>query len=62
MSHYRWKQGKPTLAEYPDEDLFEDGELDESTTRKVSITPVEEKILWLLNTGRAVLARWEESE
>ena len=48
------------LIEYPDEDLFEDGELDESTTRKVSITPVEEKILWLLNTGRAVLARWEE--
>lgn len=48
------------LVEYPDEDLFEDGELDESTTRKVSITPVEEKILWLLSTGRAVLARWED--
>jgi len=48
------------LVAYPDEDLFEDGELDESTTRKVSITPVEEKILWLLSTGRAVLARWED--
>ena len=48
------------LKEYPDEDLFEDGELDESTTRKVSITPVEEKILWLLSTNRAVLARWED--
>ena len=51
---------KSILIKYPDEDLFEDGELDESTTRKVSITPVEEKILWLLSTGRAVLARWED--
>ena len=54
------KNDNHILIEYPDEDLFEDVELDESTTRKVSITPVEEKILWLLNTGRAVLARWEE--
>ena len=56
----KMKNDNHILIEYPDEDLFEDGELDESTTRKVSITPVEEKILWLLSTGRAVLARWEE--
>ena len=50
------------LIEYPDEDLFEDGELDESTTRMVAITPVQEKIQWLLSTGRAVLAEWEDSK
>ena len=50
------------LVPYPDEDLFEDGELDESTTRKASITPVQEKALWLLSTGRAVLAVWQESK
>ena len=48
------------LIDYPDEDLFEDGELDESTTKMVAITPVQEKILWLTSTGRAVLAKWEE--
>ena len=49
-----------TLVPYQDEDLFEDGELDESTTKSAKITPVQEKILWLLSTGRAVLARWED--
>ena len=48
------------LIEYPDEDLFEDGELDESTTKLVEITPVQEKILWLLSYGKVVLATWEE--
>lgn len=54
------KYDNEILIPYPDEDLFEDGELDESTTKSAKITPVQEKILWLLSTNRAVLAKWEE--
>ena len=54
------KNDNHILVEYPDEDLFEDGELDESTTKQVYITPVQEKILWLLSNNKAVLAFWEE--
>tara|TARA_Y100001938_G_scaffold135450_1_gene197144 strand:- start:412 stop:621 length:210 start_codon:yes stop_codon:yes gene_type:complete len=60
MSKDKWMVNDCILVPYPDEDLFEDGELDESTTKMVAITPVQEKILWLTSTGRAVLATWED--
>ena len=40
------------LVPYPDEDLFEDGELDEAG--------VEEKIITLWRMGKIVIARWED--
>ena len=40
------------LVEYPDEDLFEDGELDEAE--------VEEKIITLWRMGKITIARWEK--
>ena len=40
------------LIEYPQEDLFEDGELDEAG--------VEEKIITLWRMGKIVIARWED--
>jgi hypothetical protein len=43
---------KSILIEYPDEDLFEDGELDEAG--------VEEKIITLWRMGKIVIARWED--
>ena len=43
---------KSILIEYPDEDLYEDGELDEAG--------VEEKIITLWRMGKIVIARWED--
>ena len=40
------------LIEYPTEDLYEDGELDEAD--------VEEKIIWLWRNDKIVIAKWEE--
>tara|TARA_R110002096_G_scaffold414378_1_gene615475 strand:- start:1696 stop:1860 length:165 start_codon:yes stop_codon:yes gene_type:complete len=40
------------LTEYPTEDLYEDGELDEAE--------VEEKIITLWRMGKIVIARWED--
>ena len=40
------------LVAYPDEELFEDGELDEAA--------VEEKIIWLWRNGKIQIARWEK--
>ena len=40
------------LVEYPDEDLFEDGELNEAE--------VEEKIITLWRMGKITIARWEK--
>ena len=54
---------KSILIEYPDEDLFEDGELsDDMAIRPVGmpITEVEDKIIKLWRQGKIVIAKWEE--
>ena len=49
------------LIEYPDEDLYEDGELDNKNRDiKFIITEVEYKILQLWRNDEIVIARWEE--
>ena len=50
------------LVAYPDEDLFEDGELsnDLKYEKKFLISEVEQKIIWLWRNNKAVLAKWEE--
>ena len=50
------------LVAYPDEDLFEDGELsnDLKYEKKFLISEVEQKIVWLWRNNKAVLAKWEE--
>jgi|TARA_R110001583_G_scaffold164000_1_gene316521 hypothetical protein len=54
---------KSILIEYPDEDLYEDGELsDDIAIRPVGmpISEVEEKIIRLWRTDKIVIARWED--
>ncbi len=48
------------LIEYPDEDLFEDGELntDLKYEKKFLISEVEQKIVWLWRNGKIVIAKW----
>tara|TARA_R110002020_G_scaffold227539_14_gene438205 strand:+ start:1355 stop:1516 length:162 start_codon:yes stop_codon:yes gene_type:complete len=50
------------LIEYPDEDLFEDGELsnDLKYDKKFLISEVEKKIVWLWRDGKIQIARWED--
>ena len=50
------------LVAYPDEDLFEDGELSEDLKyeKKFLISEVEKKIIWLWRNGKIELARWEK--
>ena len=50
------------LKEYPDEDLFEDGELstDLKYEKKFLISEVEQKVVWLWRNNKAVIAKWEE--
>jgi len=51
------------LVEYPDEDLYEDGELsDNEYLQDVAISEVEYKILQLWRSNKIVIARWEESD
>lgn len=58
--HYKMAT-KWNLKEYPDEDLFEDGELsnDLKYDKKFLISEVEKKILWLWRDGDITIARWE---
>ena len=53
---------KSILIEYPDEDLFEDGELsnDLKYDKKFLISEVEKKIVWLWRNNKIVIAKWEE--
>ena len=46
------KNDNHILIQYPDEDLFEDGELNEAE--------VEEKIITLWRMGKITIARWEK--
>jgi len=49
------------LVEYPDEDLYEDGELsDDKHDLMHRISEVEYKILQLWRNGKIVIARWED--
>ena len=49
------------LIEYPDEDLFEDGELsDDKHDLMHRISEVEYKILQLWRKDKIVIAKWEE--
>mgnify|MGYP000648162695 CR=1 FL=1 len=49
------------LIPYPDEDLFEDGELsNEPNTTMVGISEVEVKIIQMWRKGKIQIARWEE--
>ena len=52
---------KSKLIEYPDEDLFEDGELsDDKHDLMHRISEVEYKILQLWRKDKIVIAKWEE--
>ena len=51
------------LTEYPDEDLYEDGELSDKVflTKNISpITEVEDKIIRLWRQNKIVIAQWKE--
>ena len=49
------------LIEYPDEDLFEDGELsDDKHNLMHRISEVEYKILQVWRNDKIVIAKWEE--
>ena len=49
------------LVEYPDEDLYEDGELsDDKHDLMHRISEVEYKILQLWRNGKIVIAKWED--
>ena len=55
------KNDNHILIQYPDEDLFEDGELDNKNRDiKFIITEVEYKILQLWRNDKIVIARWEK--
>ena len=53
---------KSTLIEYPQEDLYEDGELsnDLEYGKKLLISEVEKKIIRLWRNDKIVIARWED--
>ena len=52
---------KSILIEYPDEDLFEDGELSNLVeVKRIKISEVELKILRLWRQDKIVIARWED--
>ncbi len=59
MSKDKWK-----LKEYPDEDLYEDGELSDDNLlgdlHDFIISEVEYKILQLWRNDKIVIARWEK--
>ena len=49
------------LIAYPDEDLFEDGQLDNTEPYiRRRLTEVEYKILQMWRNDKIVVARWEE--
>ena len=48
------------LIQYPDEDLFEDGELSDETYFLDNISEVEDKIIKLWRAGKIVIAKWEK--
>tara|TARA_R110002051_G_scaffold324572_1_gene422458 strand:- start:870 stop:1043 length:174 start_codon:yes stop_codon:yes gene_type:complete len=48
------------LIEYPEEDLFEDGELSDEIYLLDNISEVEDKIIRLWRQGKIVIAKWEE--
>jgi len=49
------------LVAYPDEDLFEDGELDNSDRCLYdTITEVEYKIIQMWRNDKIVIAQWKE--
>jgi len=50
------------LIEYPDEDLFEDGELSNEKKWMTPISDVEAKIIKLWRKDKIVIARWKELE
>jgi hypothetical protein len=51
---------KSILIEYPDEDLYEDGELSDETFLLSDISEVELKIIRLWRQNKIVIARWED--
>tara|TARA_R110002074_G_scaffold80520_4_gene181038 strand:- start:335 stop:508 length:174 start_codon:yes stop_codon:yes gene_type:complete len=48
------------LIEYPDEDLFEDGELSNEKKWMTPISDVEAKIIKLWRKDKIVIAKWKE--
>ena len=48
------------LIEYPQEDLYEDGELSDEIYLLDNISEVEDKIIKLWRQGKIVIAKWEE--
>jgi len=61
MSKAKWMVNDCILVPYPDEDLFEDGELD-NTDRCLydAITEVEHKIIQMWRNDKIVIAQWED--
>lgn len=48
------------LVAYPDEDLFEDGELSDEKKWMTPISDVEAKIIKLWRHGKITIAQWKE--
>tara|TARA_R100000951_G_scaffold115473_3_gene123653 strand:- start:2348 stop:2521 length:174 start_codon:yes stop_codon:yes gene_type:complete len=48
------------LIEYPDEDLFEDGELSNEKKWMTPVSDVEAKIIRLWRADKIVIAKWEK--
>ena len=48
------------LIQYPDEDLFEDGELSNDRVLTESISELEFKILQMWRHNKIVIAKWEK--
>ena len=50
------------FIEYPQEDLYEDGELDDTKHNLIHrVSEVEYKIINLWRAGKIVIAKWEKS-
>ena len=48
------------LIEYPDEDLYEDGELSDEKKWMTPVSEVEAKIIKLWRKGDITIAKWED--
>tara|TARA_Y100001963_G_scaffold6159_1_gene7929 strand:+ start:386 stop:583 length:198 start_codon:yes stop_codon:yes gene_type:complete len=53
------RENKMKLIEYPDEDLYEDGELSNDTYLLGDISEVEYKIIRLWRQNKITIAKWD---
>ncbi len=60
MSKDKWMVNDCILVPYPDEDLFQDGELNNEIKWMTPISDVEAKIIKLWRDGDITIAQWED--